>query len=93
MIRRMSNYFSTVPSAFIDGFVYCILAVVPPTIAWLMSDQTAKYVSPFWIWLVVGVLTIFNALILAIKMFRSTAFADHKNEKKASGDTTHITKP
>lgn len=66
-------------NATIDGILYVCIAVFMFQQNFLSSDDVYKYVSPFvvfWSKFVVGTL---GAAAGALKMFRSTTFADHQN--------------
>lgn len=94
MIRALYNYFNRippVPSAFIDGFLYITIAWLIFSQSYLGGDEAAKWIDPatkFWINYVIGSLA---AATGALKMYRSTGFAEHQKEKK-SGDTQIITR-
>ena len=93
MIVRFAKYCASIPAMFLDGALYCSMNLVPVFIALLNSDTTSKYITPFWIWLVGGITILLNTLLVSLKMFRSTAYAEHQADKKKAGNTEHITKP
>jgi hypothetical protein len=67
---------------FIDGATYVAIALFAALAAEFGTDEAAKYISPmalFWIRLACGTI---SASLLALKMFRSTAFAEAVAEKK-----------
>ena len=86
MIRAIVNYITKpppIPTAYLDGALYCGIAFFGALAAGFGSDEAAKYVAPamlFWLRTACGVS---SATLLALKMFRSTAFADHKNSQAA----------
>ncbi len=91
MIRAVSNYLSSIPAIFIDGTLYAAIAWLLFSESYLGGDEAAKYVSPvvkFWINYAIGSGA---AIAGSIKMFRSTAYGEHQQAKKA--ETTFITKP
>jgi hypothetical protein len=93
MIKRVQQYFSTLPAVFIDGTLYVCVGLFTFLTASFSSDDAAKYVSPetlFWVKVVLGSA---GTVALNMKMFRSTTFADHQVEKKKTGNTDFITKP
>lgn len=90
MIQYLANYFKRVPPMFIDGLLYLLIGWFTFNQAYFGGDEAAKYIQPetkFWInWLIGS-----GAVICtSIKMFRSTAFAEHK---QSTGQTNFITKP
>jgi hypothetical protein len=67
---------------FIDGATYVAIALFTALATSFGSDEAAKYVCPqalFWIRLACGAI---SASLLALKMYRSTAFAEAVAEKK-----------
>jgi hypothetical protein len=81
MVRSLSNYFGGIPPVFIDGLLYSLIAWLIFSQSYLGGDEASKYISPalkFWINYVVGGL---GALLGAVKMFRSTSFAEHQDNK------------
>jgi hypothetical protein len=87
MLRWASNYFASIPTMFIDGLLYTALAILTGINTTFGGDEAAKYVSPeplFWVkslcsWSAQG--------LLAVKLYRSTAFADHQDAKKQAVPT------
>lgn len=91
MIRALANYLAGVPPVFLDGLLYALVVIFSFLQAQFGSDDAAKYISPmvlFWIKTIVGTL---GAAALAIKLFRSTTFAEHQANKKA--ETVFLTRP
>ena len=81
MIRWAATYFGSIPAMFIDGTIYFALAILTFLTTNLGTDEAAKYVSPAVLfWLKTGLGAVASGL-LAIKMFRSTAYADHQATK------------
>ena len=97
MIRWTYQYFTKlppVPSAYIDGFLYVSIAFWGALGTSMGSDEAAKWVPDVWLFWIRTFCGVNSAWLLALKMFRSTAFSDHqKEQKEKSGDTTIITKP
>ena len=90
MIRSVATYLASVPPVFTDGLLYALVAMLAFLQTQLGTDDAAKFVSPTTLWwskLTVGT---FGAGALAIKLFRSTAFADHQQQKKI--DTQFLTR-
>lgn len=68
----------------LDGWTYVLIAFFG---AWALSfaqDDAAKYMSPFILWLCKSVCGSISASLLALKMFRSTTYADYKKEKNGT---------
>jgi len=93
MIRALSRYFSNVPPMFIDGCLYACLGVFTFWGTFFGSDEAAKHMSTevlFWTKCLVGT---GSSFFLAVKLFRSTSFADHQEAKKQTGNTEFLVKP
>lgn len=81
-LKFISNYLASIPAVFIDGVLYALIAFLIFSQSYLGGDEAAKYVSPavkFWMNYAVGGL---GAFFGAIKMFRSTSYADHQETKE-----------
>lgn len=92
MIKKIQVYFSGIPSVFIDGLIYGLIAFFTAWTAILSSDDAAKYIVPAVLFWSKGFCGAANAVLLALKMYRSTSFADHQKEKKDKENTQFITK-
>lgn len=96
MIRATRDYVEKpppIPSAYIDGYLYCGIAFFGALTAAFGSDEANKFISSdvlFWLRTLCGSA---SATLLALKMFRSDSFARHKEEMKAKGDTQVFTNP
>jgi hypothetical protein len=72
------------PPVILDGGLYVLIALFNSLAAGLASDEAAKFVSPSVLfWMRLGFFSIAQ-MLLAAKMFRSTAFADHQKQVKES---------
>jgi len=84
MIRAIVNYITKpppIPTAYLDGALYALAAWFTFSQFYLGGDDAAKYIDPllkFWILYGIGSGA---AVVLAVKGFRSTAFANYKSEK------------
>lgn len=81
MIRFTYNYFTKlppIPSAYIDGCLYVFIAFFGAVTAAMGSDEAAKWISDVWLFWIRTACTSVGASLLALKMYRSTGFADHK---------------
>lgn len=91
MIRAVQLYFSSIPAVFIDGLLYVLLAFFSFWTGSFSSDDAGKYISPIALWWGKQVLGSVAAGLLAVKMYRSTSFADHQQQKK--NDTAFLSRP
>lgn len=82
MIRALSLYFGGISPVFIDGLTYVLIAFFAAIAAALSSDEAAKFIAPTALFWSRTVCQAFSAALLALKMFRSTAFAEHVEQKK-----------
>ncbi len=82
MIAYLQKYFTNISPVFLDGLLYILIALFGALSAAFSSDESAKYLEPenlFWIRTFCGAN---SAWLLALKMFRSTAFAEHQAQVK-----------
>lgn len=81
MILKIYQYFMKVSPMFIDGFIYVCIQILTVLSTQIGTDEAAKYITPtllFWIKILVGELA---AGFLAVKMYRSTQYADHQKQE------------
>lgn len=71
---------------FIDGLIYVWLSVNSAWMGILSSDSARQFVGPITLFWANAFCITMNAGLLALKMFRSTTFADHQRDKKALAD-------
>lgn len=93
MLKTCANYLSGIPPAYLEGLLYVLIALFTYLQNALGGDEATKYISPaplFWIKLIIGA---FLACWIAIKLFRSTSFADHQAKKNGTSDTQFFPKP
>jgi hypothetical protein len=64
--------------ATIDGWLYVLIALCTASSACLATDEAAKYIVPATLWYARSIAGILGAGFLALKMYRSTTFADAK---------------
>lgn len=92
MIGKLIKWFfgDTTPST-TDCFIYATVALLNGFAAGLGSDEAAKWISGEWLfWL--RILSYTGAqTMLAIKMFRSTGYADDKKRQDAIVTTSSQT--
>lgn len=77
----------TIPAVFIDGTLYVSIALLMYLTTQFGSDEAAKYVEARTLWYITTSLGAIGTAAGALKMFRSTSYSDHLNQKKANGDT------
>ena len=84
------NYLRRMSSAILDMWIYILIAFFTAIRVALGTDEAGKFIDlGVLFWLKMGTDAI-AASLLAAKMFRSTAFAEHEKEKK---DTAFMTRP
>lgn len=84
MIKAAANYFAGIPSVFIDGLLYCLIALFMFCQTYFAGDEAAKYISAatkFWL---NGGFGAAGAVVGALKMFRSNTFAEHQATKETA---------
>lgn len=91
MIRYLAKYFSSISPVFIDGLLYVMLAITAVNATMLTSDAAKELVGKAILFYALWFNSAADAGLLALKMYRSTAFAEHKEEKKRSGNTEIFT--
>lgn len=97
MITWLVNKYGNMKPVVLDGALYVIIAVCGTITAILTSEEVYKYMNPYFVFYFKVINEIFTAAATALKMYRSTSYADHAAEKKAkanlqTGNTEIITK-
>jgi hypothetical protein len=87
MIKSIQKYFSGIPGVFIDGLLYTCISVLAFLMTQFGSDEAAKYLSPQSLWWLTTALGSISIGLSSIKMFRSTSFAQHQEDKKKAGNS------
>lgn len=67
-----------------DGYIYLVIAVASACAASFGSDDAAKYIYPITLWWLKNFFIWIGAGALALKMYRSTTFADYKTAQNGS---------
>lgn len=67
-----------------DGWIYVIIAMCGAMEASFTSDEAAHYINPVLLFILKSSIAWVGAGSLALKMYRSTAFADYKTAKNGS---------
>lgn len=81
----------SIPPVFIDGATFVAIQMLTFLSAAFGTDEAAKYITPvplFWIKIIVGEMA---SGFLALKMFRSTSYAESKRDeqnKNSNGGST-----
>jgi hypothetical protein len=86
MIKAIAQYCSSIPPVFTDGVLYVMIALFGFLETQFGSDEAAKFFAPVTLWWIKLVVGSGSVSAVALKLFRSTSFADHQ-AKKANGDT------
>ena len=73
----------------IDGWLYGGMAACTALTASFQTDEAMNYIAPASLWYSRTVITTIGAVLLAVKTYRSTAFAD--NKAKVEADTAATT--
>jgi len=82
LILYLQRYFSSVSPMWTDGALYVLIGIFQAASACFGSDEAAKYIPDIALfWLRTGC-NISSAGLLALKMFRSTSFSEHIENKK-----------
>jgi hypothetical protein len=94
MIKATANYFKSIPPVFIDGALYALIAWFTFNQSYLGGDEAAKYIDAKTKFILNWVIGSGATIFASIKMFRSTTFSEHREEKKknGAGDTQIISK-
>lgn len=84
MYHRIQAYFQGIKPVWIDGTFYVLLALFGSIELTFNNDDIYKYVGAVQVFWIKNVLAWMLATVTALKMFRSTTYADHVNEKDAA---------
>lgn len=90
MLKATADYLASLPSVFVDGLLYVLIALLGFLLVAFSTDDAAKYMPAyvlFWVKMGIGAS---NAVVAALKMYRSTQFSDHQAEKKRNGHTQFL---
>lgn len=90
-LKFLSNYFGSIPPVFLDGLLYCLIALFTFCQSYFGGDEAAKYLAPeikFWINAAIGSAA---SVCAALKMFRSTSYAEHR--EKGNTNENHPATP
>lgn len=93
MINWLFNRFGKLPAVYLDGWLYVLIAFFGAWAACLSSDEAAKWIADWLLFWLRSSCSCISASLLALKMYRSTSFAEHQAEKKMKeGGTSFLTK-
>lgn len=82
MIVFLQRYFAKVSPMFVDGTLYALIALFGYLNGYFGSDDAAKYIDAKTLFYLNGLVGGLGATFLAIKMFRSTQYAEHVDKKE-----------
>ncbi len=74
----------------LDGLIYVLIAFFGSWTALLGSDEAAKFISDTPLFWSRGTCTSLGAAMLALKMYRSTAYSDWRKEQNGHGSQKTI---
>lgn len=81
----MLKYFSSIPPVFIDGLLYVWIAMTGFCITFFSADDATMFIRPTALFWLKGIFGCGSAGLLALKLYRSTSYAQHlqaKDEEK-----------
>lgn len=82
-----------IPPVIFDGGLYVGMGITSVTLACLSTDEAAKFLAPATLFWTRTILAVMDAVFLNLKMFRSTGFAQHQQQKKErEGQTEFLAK-
>ena len=93
MILYMLRLWSKLHPSTIDGSLYVGIAVFGAIIACINTDEAAKYLQPEILFWLRTTCSVCSASLLALKMYRSTGYAQSKVDKEQGHEATMRTKP
>lgn len=70
---------SAVKPVHIDGGLYALMGGLSAFIACMSTEGAAKHVAPDLLWWLQTVAEVADGVVLSIKMYRSTGYADSKS--------------
>lgn len=91
MSETITSFFrkvASVPPVFLDGATFVLIQMLTFLSASFGSDQAAKFIEAKTLWILQISIGGLASGFLALKMFRSTAYADDKR-KKENGNGGH----
>lgn len=81
MTRKALTWLVNVPPVFIDGTLYTLVAMFVALQGIFSSEEAYKYVNAYALFWGKSVVSVLAAGLTALKMFRSTSYADHLKVK------------
>lgn len=82
MIKWAATYFGSLPPVFIDGLTYALIALFGALTTSFSSDEATHFIRAAWLFGIKTFCASCGATLLAIKMFRSTSYSEHQQQKK-----------
>jgi len=90
MIQWAAKYFEGISPMFIDGLLYASIAIFQFLQTAFGSDEAGKFIDLQLLFYVKTAVGCTASGLLAIKLYRSTSYADHKEMKK--NETAFLTR-
>jgi len=91
MLLRLQQYFIKIRPVTVDGALYVFIALFGAMITTFNSDDAYKYMNPHFKYWAQSIAGWGLAIVSALKMFRSTSYSEHLDEK-ADNKTLSSTK-
>ena len=88
MIRKSINWILAIPAVVIDGGLYVTVAMILAMQTTFTSEEAYKYVAPYTLFWIKATLGTVGSGLAALKMFRSSSYADHIKEKETKENET-----
>lgn len=82
MIRSLQTYLRGLSPAFVDGMIYVAIAFFTFNNTFLGNDEAAKFIKPMILFFTKWFMGCGGAVSLAVKLYRSTQFAQHQQEQQ-----------
>lgn len=82
MLLRLQNYLDKIKPVTLDGCLYMLIAICGSMVTMLNSDDAYKYFNPYVLYYSKFVVSVALAAVSALKMFRSTSYSEHLENKK-----------
>lgn len=67
-----------------DGLIYALIAACAAMTASMSSDDAAKFIAPLVLFWIKTTAAVTGSTLLAVKMYRSTTFAEYKQAQNGS---------
>lgn len=92
MLLKIQTYLEKVKAVTVDGALYVLIAIFGSLVTITTSDDAYKYWNPYVLYFTKCITEIALAAVGALKMFRSTSYSKHIEQKKQNEKTiTNLT--